>query len=143
MTRILPKSKRDLMLPPEQSSAIWLTAAQQAIADDAGHALHKEFFRLFSEDAADKGTAVKQAMALLESLWDHDQLVAGYLMALLVGEASSSYRHDVADAVWLYLENASDERLADALERVTVKRGGAASKFARVVQRIRAKHPCR
>jgi hypothetical protein len=103
--------------------------------------VYKEFFGLFSKDSDDTDAAVKQAMDALESLWDHDQFVAGDLMARLLSQASSSYRHDVVDAIWLYLEDASSLELADALDHATVERGPRSkSKFLRVVQRIRAKN---
>lgn len=141
MAPFLPGSKSLLVLPVGDQSANWLEVLREAISAGSGHAAYKEFWRLFSATTEDKSAAVKQAMDLLESLWDHDEVVAGYLMALLLHDAASAHRHDVADAIWLYLEDASSEALADALSKTTVKRGSRSkSKFSRVVERIRAKN---
>lgn len=141
MAPFLPGSKSLLVLPVGDQAANWLGVLREAISAGSGHAAYKEFWHLFSATTEDKSTAVKQAMDLLENLWDHDQFVAGYLMALLLHDAASAYRHDVADAIWLYLEDASSEALADATSKATVKRGPRdKSKFSRVVERMRAKN---
>lgn len=140
MTPILPESKYELIPTPQAPSPDWLERARRAILDDAGHALYKQFWLLHREGMDDKGSAAKEAMLTLERLWDCDQLVAGYLMALLLTDAASASRHDIVDAIWLYLENSSSQELASALERATVKRGRQLKpKFATVVSKIRAR----
>jgi hypothetical protein len=130
------------MLPTDTPDIGWLTFARQKIADNSGQAVYKEFFKRFSGTTDDKGAAVRETMRALEELWEQDQLVAGYLMAMLLPDASSAYRHDVWDAIWLYLEDATNVDLADALERATRRRGtrNKDSKFSRVVLRIRTRN---
>lgn len=140
MTRLLPESRYQLLPTLHGPPPAWIEVARQAIMKDAGHTLYKQFWRLHREGIDDKSSAAKGAMLTLERLWDHDQLVAGYLMALLLTDAASASRHDVVDAIWLYLENSSSQELASALDRASMKRGRESrQKFAAVASKIRAR----
>jgi hypothetical protein len=109
-----------LSLRERPMSRTRLASARAIIDKGNGEALFKALFdSLRSEHPeSEEIPAITSLMPLLESMYDLEPVVAGYLMARLRPVASRRFFHNVADAIDLYMVSSTSEELAETLLRL-------------------------
>lgn len=96
-----------------------LVAAETAVAEQNGDDLLQAILRQ-EEKHGEHHAAVANTMTLLEAIIEDTPRLGEYLMIRLYPISLLAYRHDVADAIGLWITSRASVELAEMLERVSL-----------------------
>ena len=108
----------ELRANPANEAAV--AAAETAISQQSGDELLQAILKQ-EEKQVEHHAAVANAMTLFETLIEDSPRLGEYLMLRLYPISLLAYRHDVADAIGLWITSRGSPELAEMLQRVSFR----------------------